>query len=931
MSTESRTEPISRPSRPALGALSLSRAWAFAIRHADITALVIILVAIAAILYNMTGWFIVDDEGLYLYQAWRVSLGELPYRDLLTPQLPLFLGLGGLVERLFGATPVPLRILSALLIGGAGWGFYRVFRRLMSPSLALVALAAFLAFPDVYQIARVYRPEDYMLFFISMGLWVFVIAEERKSRLWLVLSGLLFGLAILTKLFGVLALGGVVLYLLWPCAWGGRPGWTLKGAILDTLAIGAPAALLAGGVMGGLVLVIPETWTAIFGHQLMQGSQLSRWEVVRKGVEFYVTYAAQYAALLVFAIPMAIVAWRQGGRRTLLAWQLPSLIAFIFLSRELWSRHLVYLAPAFVGLFAMSLEPMLTWTKRGFLLAAIVAAIILPWIVANNVVASYSEDGTWRVAEFLKHEVGTEATFLADYAGLNYFAQRPAGYAAASLSQGAASSGQTTGARLIQEMEADGARAVVVDQSEFGKLRYLRDLKEFQAYIDQNFKPLGVFRRGPQLLQIYRRKDAPPLGPELNFDNKLTLFSGSLSTDAVASGGALDVGLRFGVRAPAPSDPDRSPLDENYIALIHLVDDQGNVWGTGDGALTNSVRKQTASWMANELNSDRMRLNVRPGTPPGHYSVVVGVYSPNQRRLNILNDTGNPVGTEFKIAELEVTPPSRAPSAEALRLSRPLDKDLGAARLVGAGQDRAAVDAGDSVHIELGWQGKAPGASVQIALASPDGKSLSTQTYPLDAAAGQTVLGQYDYLVDADTPGGDYAVTVTLVGDDGQPVGEAAEIGRLTVRPVAVSLQPPSIGHSVQATLGDRVGLAGYDLAQGSVKPGGNVELTLYWHPQGRLDRSLKVFTHVVGPDGKIIGQADAIPANGGRPTTGWRPGEYIADRYVIPLERNAAPGRYQIEVGLYDAATGERLPVKVDGATVEGGQVFLGPLDVAR
>ncbi|MFN8474269.1 MAG: glycosyltransferase family 39 protein [Anaerolineae bacterium] len=931
MSTDSRTESISRPSRPGLRALSLSRAWELVISHADIAALVIILVAIAAILYNTMGWLIVDDEGLYLYQAWRVSLGELPYRDLLTPQLPLFLGIGGLVERIFGPTPVPLRVLSALLIGGAGWGFYRVFRRLMSPALALVALAAFLAFPDVYQVARVYRPEDYMLFFIAMGFWVFVIAEERKSRLWLVFSGILFGLAILTKLFGVLALGGVVLYLLWPRTWGGRQNWTLKGAILDTLAIGLPAAILSGGVMGILLLAIPETWTAIFGHQLMQGSQLSRMEVVRKGVEFYVTYAAQYASLLVFAIPMAIVAWRQGGRRTLLAWQLPSLIAFIFLSRELWSRHLVYLVPAFVGLFAMSLEPMLTWTKRGFLLPAIIAAIILPWIVADNVVASYSEDGTWRVAEFLKHEVGADATFLSDYAGLNYFAQRPAGYAAASLSQGAASSGQTTGARLIQEMEADGARAVVVDQSEFGKLRFLRDLKEFQAYIDQNFKPLGVFRRGPQLLQIYRRKDAPPLGPELNFDNKLTLFNGSLSTDSVPSGGALDVGLRFGVRAPAPADPDRSPLDENYIALIHLVDDQGNVWGQGDGALTDSARKQTASWMANELNSDKMRLNVRPGTPPGHYSVVVGVYSPDQKRLNILNDAGNPVGTEFKIADLQVTDPTRPPSPDALKLSRSMDKDLGAARLVGVGQDRAAVDAGDSVHIELGWQGKQPDARVQIALAGPDGTSLSAQTYPLDAERGQTVLGQYDYLVDADTPGGDYAMTATVVGEDGKPSGEATEIGRLTVRPVAVNLQPPAISHPLQGTLGDRVGLAGYDLAQASVKPGANVELTLYWHPQGRLDKSLKVFTHVVGPDGKIVGQADAIPVNGGRPTTGWRPGEYIADHYVIPLDRNAAPGRYQIEVGLYDAATGERLPVKVDGAAVEGGQVFLGPVDVTR
>ncbi len=931
MSTDSRTESISRPSRPSLGAVSLSRAWAFVIDHADIAALVIILVAVAAILYNMMGWFIVDDEGLYLYQAWRVSLGELPYRDLLTPQLPLFLGIGGLIERIFGATPVPLRILSALLIGGAGWGFYRVFRRLMSPALALAALAAFLAHPDVYQIARVYRPEDYMLFFIAMGLWVFVIAEERKSRRWLVVSGLLFGLATLTKLFGVLALGGVVLYLLWPKAWRGRADWTLKGAIYDTLAIGLPAAILAGGVMGSLILLIPETWTAIFGHQLMQGSQLSRWEVFRKGTEFYWTYAAQYASLLVFALPMAIVAWRQGGRRTLLAWQLPSLIAFIFLSRELWSRHLVYLVPALVGLFAMSLEPMLAWTKRGFLLPAIVAAIILPWMVADNVVASYSEDGTWRVAEFLKHEVGPDATFLADYAGLNYFAQRPAGYAAASLSQGAASSGQTTGARLIQEMEADGARAVVVDQSEFGKLRFLRDLKEFQGYIDKNFKPLGIIRRGPQLLQIYRRNDAPPLGPELNFDNKLTLFNGSLSADSVAGGGDLDIGLRFGVRAPAPADPDRPPLDENYIAFIHLVDAEGNVWGQGDGALTNSVRKQTASWMANELNSDRMRLYVRPGTPAGRYSVVVGVYSPDLKRLNILNESGNPVGTEFKIAELDVTAPPRAPSAEALKLSRPLDKDLGAARLIGVGQERSTVDAGDSIHIELGWQVKGPNASARIGLVGADGKSISDQTYPLAGAPGQTLLGQHNYLVDADTPGGDYAVTVSLLGEDGQPLGDAAEIGRVTVRPVAVNLEPPPMGHPLNAALGDRVTLAGYDVAQPSVKPGGNVDVTLYWHPQGRLDKSLKVFTHIVAPDGKIVGQRDGIPADGSRPTTGWRPGEYIADHYTIPIDRNAAPGRYQIEVGLYDAATGERLPTKVDGASVPGDQVFLGQVDVAQ
>ncbi|HQZ72005.1 MAG TPA: hypothetical protein PK826_11855, partial [Anaerolineae bacterium] len=45
--------------------------------------------------WRLTGFLVNDDEGSYLYAAWRISRGELPYRDFLTPQLPGFLLPGG--------------------------------------------------------------------------------------------------------------------------------------------------------------------------------------------------------------------------------------------------------------------------------------------------------------------------------------------------------------------------------------------------------------------------------------------------------------------------------------------------------------------------------------------------------------------------------------------------------------------------------------------------------------------------------------------------------------------------------------------------------------------------------------------------------------------------------------------------------------------
>ena len=76
------------------------------------------------------------------------------------------------------------------------------------------------------------------------------------------------------------------------------------------------------------------------------------------------------------------------------------------------------------------------------------------------------------------------------------------------------------------------------------------------------------------------------------------------------------------------------------------------------------------------------------------------------------------------------------------------------------------------------------------------------------------------------------------------------------------------------------------------------------------FEQNYTAFVHLIGPDGKLYGQVDHTPGAGAYPTTGWLVGEYITDLYTLPLAADAPPGAYQIEIGLYNPNTGERLPL---------------------
>jgi hypothetical protein len=119
----------------------------------------------------------------------------------------------------------------------------------------------------------------------------------------------------------------------------------------------------------------------------------------------------------------------------------------------------------------------------------------------------------------------------------------------------------------------------------------------------------------------------------------------------------------------------------------------------------------------------------------------------------------------------------------------------------------------------------------------------------------------------------------------------------------------PAQRQAVQANLGGQAQLTGYALDRSAYRPGEEVRVTLYWEGLRRPDKDYKVFVHLRDlADQQMISQHDSDPVYGYTPTTRWEPGELLADEHLLPLPADTPPGTYQLWVGMYDPATGERL-----------------------
>jgi hypothetical protein len=125
---------------------------------------------------------------------------------------------------------------------------------------------------------------------------------------------------------------------------------------------------------------------------------------------------------------------------------------------------------------------------------------------------------------------------------------------------------------------------------------------------------------------------------------------------------------------------------------------------------------------------------------------------------------------------------------------------------------------------------------------------------------------------------------------------------------------------------GDQARLLGYRVEPESAAAGERVQVTLCWEAARPLEQDYTLFVHLLGRDNARVAERITYSGQGRFPTSLWPPGRAFCESYWLEIAPWAdAPELYALEVGLYDAATGQRLAAQnANGQTVEPPNVGL-------
>lgn len=465
---------------------------------------------------------------------------------------------------------------------------------------------------------------------------------------------------------------------------------------------------------------------------------------------------------------------------------------------------------------------------------------------------------------------------------------------------------------------------------------------QLEAYMVDHFYPATSKWFGNSRLLLFSTIEPPPTPAQaFNFENKLLATRTAMSQGPLVAGKDT-VNLQLDWQALAR-------LDGQFTVNLRLVDEADRTWAQRD-AEPDSGLQSLASLAPGERLADRHGLLVPSGTPPGCYLLKLGI-SKDGAGLSALDEFGAPKGPEVVLGQVEVVRPSAAPSVSSLFVQHPSSALVAQGlRLVGFSGPTEPLAPGQKVPVNLFWQADGQlTADYDIHLALVDTRKnviARVSGPPVDGkyptsrwAAHELVRDQREIRIPVETPTGELTVMVSA-GDSHTMTATA----RVQVVGREHSFTRPPMTHTEDLVADGLAELAGFDLevpsqigseagndagAWAVVRPGDPITLTLFWHPLATTEQDFTVFTHLLDAGGHIWGQVDSRPGSGNLPTTGWVPGEYLVDRYVLSLKPDTPDGPLALEVGVYDQLTGQRLSLKDHAGHSLGDSAILGTINV--
>jgi hypothetical protein len=377
-------------------------------------------------------------------------------------------------------------------------------------------------------------------------------------------------------------------------------------------------------------------------------------------------------------------------------------------------------------------------------------------------------------------------------------------------------------------------------------------------------------------------------------------------------------------------------IPENYQVNMRLVSTEGQAWWKKNNHPVSGMYP-TAAWKVGSVIPDWHEIPIALMIPPGVYTIEVGLFPPfsSQGLHYAAERVWLPLDTIEVLpgdGEPEISHPLRAVAPEQWQL---LGYDL----------PRQAPPTG-RVPLTLYWQALAPLPDLEIGtrLVTVGGEGAWTWVipgqgeYPASSwQAGRSIVTAHTLTM----PAKEGKVTVQIaLRKEVAPSSSQAKIafyprwlGRkttiLSLSPMTVAGQPPAAPGIVN--YGDHILMLETGPDRRTLQPGTPLELAVRWQCLRAMDTDYTLFVQLMAPDGTLRGQIDVWPKDGTHPTSVWREGEMIADRYLIYVDDDAPEGDYHIAVGWYLLETMQRLPI-LDAAGKEVDDKALLPgLRVAR
>jgi hypothetical protein len=115
----------------------------------------------------------------------------------------------------------------------------------------------------------------------------------------------------------------------------------------------------------------------------------------------------------------------------------------------------------------------------------------------------------------------------------------------------------------------------------------------------------------------------------------------------------------------------------------------------------------------------------------------------------------------------------------------------------------------------------------------------------------------------------------------------------------------------MQVSLGKQIKLLGYSMLS-TIGEAPALSVRLHWQATDPIDPiggDYTVFVQLLDEGNQLVTSRDSQPLAGQYPTSRWQPGEVVVDEFSLTLPEHLSSGRYRLVTGMYDLATGQRLP----------------------